>query len=66
MMPIEYRWIYKETDMDVYIHNSINLSKDVYDKVQKIDYDKIGYLVVMLFLKGKWWGRPLQRVFKNK
>jgi hypothetical protein len=34
--------------MDVYINKSINLSKDVYDKVPKIDYDKIGSLVVML------------------
>jgi hypothetical protein len=43
MMPIERRWIYKETDMDVYIHKRINLSKGVYDKVQKVDYNKIGY-----------------------
>jgi hypothetical protein len=35
MMPIECRWIYKETDMDVYIHKNLNLSKGVYDKVQK-------------------------------
>jgi hypothetical protein len=43
MMPIERRWIYKETYMDVYIHKRINLSKGVYDKVQKVDYKKTGY-----------------------
>jgi hypothetical protein len=42
MMPIERRWIYKETDVDVYIHKMLNLSKGVYDKVQKVDYNKIG------------------------
>jgi hypothetical protein len=33
VMSIKRRLIYKETYMDVYIHTSINLSKDVYDKV---------------------------------
>jgi hypothetical protein len=48
MMPIECRWIYKERDMDVYIHKMLNLSKGVYDKVQKVDCNKVGSLVVML------------------
>jgi hypothetical protein len=42
MMSIKRRWIYKETYVDVYIHKSLNLSKGVYDKVQKVEYNKIG------------------------
>jgi hypothetical protein len=43
MMSIKCRWIYKETDVDVYIHKRINFSKGVYDKVEKVDNSKIGY-----------------------
>jgi hypothetical protein len=42
VMFIKCSWICKETDMDVYLHKRFNLSKGVYDKVQKVDYNKIG------------------------
>ena len=34
--------------MDVHIHRRLDLSKGVLDKVQGVDYDKIGSFVAML------------------
>ena len=50
--PTERKWIYKETDVDDLIHKRIDLSKRVYDKVQRVDYKRIGSLVAMF--KSVW------------
>jgi hypothetical protein len=52
VMSIERRWIYKEIDMDVYIHKGSTCQKGVYDKVQKVDYNKIGSFSSDAFLYG--------------
>ena len=40
--PHKRKWIYKETNVDNYIHEKVRIVKNlVYDKIQGVDYDKI-------------------------
>lgn len=46
--PIERIWMYKDIDVDVHIHRISTCRKGVHDKIQRVDYDKIGSSVAML------------------
>ena len=47
MKPIERKWICEETDVDITSIKGSTCQKIVYDKVQGVDYDKIGYSVAI-------------------